>query len=94
MGTWSIEDPENFKLNSGMQLAGLSAKTVYKIVTVLVRNFNKYFLRDYLECILCTYMGQNCTPFSQRRLDPGMVIFPSLKPGGISKYDHNTNCLT
>ena len=36
MGTWSIEDPENFKLNSGMQLAGLSAKTVYKIVTVLV----------------------------------------------------------
>ena len=36
IGTWSVDDPDNFKLESGMQLAGLAAKTVYKIVTVLV----------------------------------------------------------
>ena len=37
LGTWSVDDPENFQLKSGMQLSGLAAKTVYKIVTVLVK---------------------------------------------------------
>lgn len=35
VGTWSLEDPDNFKLSTGMTLSGLSAKTMYKVVTVL-----------------------------------------------------------
>jgi hypothetical protein len=37
IGTWSATEPENFQLKSGQSLGGMAAKTVYKIVTVVVR---------------------------------------------------------
>ena len=36
IGSWSVENADTLKLNTGMQLSGMAAKTVYKIVTVLV----------------------------------------------------------
>ena len=36
VGSWSVEQADTLKLNTGMQLTGMAAKTVYKIVTVLV----------------------------------------------------------
>ena len=42
VGSWSVENPDALKLNTGMELSGMAAKTVYKIVTVLVDIHSNY----------------------------------------------------
>ena len=36
VGTWSVGEPDNFRLASGQSFAGVAATTVYKVVTVVV----------------------------------------------------------
>lgn len=65
IGTWNAGNPKNIILSPGMNLVNIAAKTVYKIVTVVVSLSNKRF---WVGTIIIAQFQQ--PPFVIRDPDP------------------------